>query len=383
MQTLSDLDPALPVVSVARPVSDGGRRLLDLVFKSGGLSQAELTRSLDLSQPTVTRLLQGFHQDGLVRLSARQADRPGHPSVHVSLNPDFAYALGVSMLGDALSMTLMDFAGTVRGQRRAAMPTMARPVVLEKLRAFMRELTDEAGIDPRRLVGMGVGISGFYVGQGKLFNPPVYLDDWALVEIEPILEEALRLPVRVDNDGTVAAIGENLFGVGRRCRNFAYLHLTNGFGGGIIADGKPFRGQHGNAGEFGGVWTLAGVTYTNLDLLQTCLKEHGHTFATVEDMVQTIDISWPGVSQWLDHAKHSFGVLCGLLAYSIDPGMVVIGGRLPPSIAQALVDQIVVPQQNHRRDRPPPSPKVVVAEAPGDPVALGAAVTPLRNAFFV
>ncbi|MEA1648655.1 ROK family transcriptional regulator [Nitrospirillum sp. BR 11164] len=329
MRMFPDPDPALPMVSVTRPVSEGGRRILDLLLKSGGLSQAELTRSLDLSQPTVTRLLQGFHQDGLVRTAARQADRPGHPSVHVSLNPDFAYALGVSLLGDAVSMTLMDFTGKVRGQRRAAMPTMARPVVLERLRAFRRELEEETGIDPRRLVGVGVGISAFYVGRGRLFNPPAYLDDWAMVEIEPILEEALRLPVRVDNDGTVAAIGESLFGVGRRCRNFAYLHLTNGFGGGIIADGKPFRGQNGNAGEFGGIWTLAGVTYANLDLLQTCLKNHGHVFATVEDMVQAIDVGWDGVADWLDQAQPSFAMLCGLLAYSMDPGLIVIGGRLP------------------------------------------------------
>ncbi|ASG25216.1 ROK family transcriptional regulator [Nitrospirillum viridazoti] len=370
------------MVSVARPVSEGGRRILDLLLKSGGLSQAELTRSLDLSQPTVTRLLQGFHQDGLVRTAARQADRPGHPSVHVSLNPDFAYALGVSLLGDAVSMTLMDFTGKVRGLRRAAMPTMARPVVLERLRAFRRELEEETGIDPRRLVGVGVGISAFYVGRGRLFNPPAYLDDWAMVEIEPILEEALRLPVRVDNDGTVAAIGESLFGVGRRCRNFAYLHLTNGFGGGIIADGKPFRGQNGNAGEFGGIWTLAGVTYANLDLLQTCLKNHGHVFATVEEMVQAIDAGWDGVADWLDQARPSFAMLCGLLAYSMDPGLIVIGGRLPPSIAQALAERIVVPVPTNRRGYPPPLPAVVVAEAPGDPVALGAAVMPLREAFF-
>ncbi|WP_145752875.1 ROK family transcriptional regulator [Nitrospirillum amazonense] len=370
------------MVSVARPVSEGGRRILDLLLKSGGLSQAELTRSLDLSQPTVTRLLQGFHQDGLVRTAARQADRPGHPSVHVSLNPDFAYALGVSLLGDAVSMTLMDFTGRVRGQRRAAMPTMARPVVLERLRAFRRELEEETGIDPRRLVGVGVGISAFYVGRGRLFNPPAYLDDWAMVEIEPILEGALRLPVRVDNDGTVAAIAESLFGVGRRCRNFAYLHLTNGFGGGIIADGKPFRGQNGNAGEFGGIWTLAGVTYANLDLLQTCLKNHGHVFATVEEMVQAIDVGWDGVADWLDQAQPSFAMLCGLLAYSMDPGLIVIGGRLPPSIARALADRIVVPVPTNRRGYPPPLPAVVMAEAPGDPVALGAAVMPLREAFF-
>jgi predicted NBD/HSP70 family sugar kinase len=365
-----------------RPVSEGGRRVLDLLLKNGALSQAQITRSLDLAQPTIARLIHGFQADGMVRVEARQADRPGNPSVNVSLNPDFAYAFGISMMGDKLSMTLLDFAGCVRGIRVAAMPDMRRFPVLERLTAFRADLLKKAGIDPRRVIGAGIGLSGFYVGERNWLNPPSSLDDWALIDIEPILEEALGLPVKIDNDGNVAAIGESLFGVGRRCRDFAYLHLTNGFGGGLIADGKPFRGHHGNAGEFGGVWALTETAYPNLDFLQRCLREQGHMFATVEDMVQIIDVGWAGVEGWLEQAVGPFARLCAILAFSFDPEMIVIGGRLPVTIAQALVKQITIPSGASRRGRHPPLPQIVVGEAPGDPVGLGAAVIPLRDAFF-
>jgi predicted NBD/HSP70 family sugar kinase len=366
-----------------KPVSGGGRQVLDLLLKTGGLSQADITRRSDLSQPTVARLVQGFQRDGMVRLASRQVDRPGNPSVHVTLNPDFAYVLGVAMLGDMLSMSLLDFSGRERGYRVAAMPDMSRGPVLETLARFRASLIAETGVAPERVRALGVGISGFFVGDGRQINPPAYLNDWALVEIEPILEDALGLPATLDNDATAAAIGESVFGVGRQSDNFVYLHLTNGFGGGIIANGRALRGHNGNAGEFGGVWTLNGGGYPNLDLLRACVGDAGLAFDTVEDMVRSIDLASPGVEAWLAQALGPFQQLAGLLSYIIDPEFIVIGGRLPESIAAELARRIVIPSATNRLGRPPPLPKVVVSQVRGDPVALGAAAMPLQAAYFL
>lgn len=384
MPPKSPFPPSLPVSSVVRPVSEGGRRVLDLVMKKGSLSQADITRSLDLAQPTVTRLVQGFHQDGLVLIGDSQMEgRPGKPSANVSLNPDFAYSLGVALMGDVVSMTLMDFSGAIRGRRRTAMPGMKRAAVTASLRQFMEELIAESTIDRRRLVGVGVGFSGYYLNDSKLFNPKADLEDWALVDIEQILADVLGLPVTADNCGTVAAIGESLFGVGQRSPNFAYLHLSNGFGGGLITDGRPQRGVNGNAGEFGGVWAaLPFLSYTNLEMLQDLLREHGRPFATVEDMVNAIDLATPGVDVWLERAAPSFTLLCSIITSVIDPGIIVIGGRLPHDIARELAGR-VAPILGNRRGHPPPTSRVVAAEAPSEPVSLGAAVMPFRNAFFL
>ncbi|MBW8777274.1 MAG: ROK family transcriptional regulator [Stenotrophomonas sp.] len=370
-------------VADARAVSGGGRQVLDLLLKTGGLSQADITRRLDLSQPTVARLIQSFQRSGMVQLANRQVDRPGNPSVHVTLNPDFTYVLGVAMLGDMLSMALLDFSGRQRGYRVAAMPDMSRGPVLETLDRFRASLIGEAGVDAQRVRALGVGISGFFVGEGRQINPPAYLNDWALVEIEPILQEALGLPATLDNDATAAAIGESVFGVGRGSANFAYLHLTNGFGGGIIANGRALRGHNGNAGEFGGVWTLDGGGYPNLDLLRACVAEAGRPFDTVEDMVRAIDLDCPGVEAWLAQALGPFQKLAGFLSYMIDPEFIVIGGRLPQSIAVELAQRIVIPCATNRLGRPPPLPKVVVSQVRGDPVALGAAAMPLQAGSFL
>jgi predicted NBD/HSP70 family sugar kinase len=150
----------------------------------------------------------------------------------------------------------------------------------------------------------------------------------------------------------------------------------------LIANGKPFRGFNGNAGEFGGIWTVCGTGYPNLDLLKNLVAEAGLQFDTVEAMVQAIGSTTSGVDAWIDRAAPAFSLLCSVLAYTVDPQTIVIGGRLPTSIGKSLVARIAIPQAAHRRGWSPPVPQIVVAESPSDPVAFGAAAMPFTKAFF-
>lgn len=372
---------AARIAPLAVPVSAGGRQLLDTIFREGGISQAALTRRLGLAQPTVARLLQGYVGAGLVTLEARKVDRPGHPSATARIDPSFASSLGAAILNDVVSLTLIDCAGGVLGERRAAMPDATRDGVVATLRDFRDVLVRESGVDPQRILGLGVGISAFFTGDGgKMVGPPA-LEDWTMIEIAPFLEEALGLPTIVENDGAAGAVGESLFGVGRTVRDFAYLHLTNGFGGGIVSDGRLFRGACGNAGEFGGIWTVGGLGYPNLDRMLTLVREGGAAFADVETMLPAIDAATPGVTRWLDEAVPAFATLAAILGYAIDPQAVVIGGRLPVGIADALLARIAPPRAPNRHGAAPPAPLVMRSQVIGDAVALGAAIMPIQRAF--
>ncbi|WP_045757674.1 ROK family protein [Xanthomonas albilineans] len=364
-------------------VSAGGRQLLNRVFKTGVQTQAALSRDLDLSQPTVARLLQGFVQERMVLLSARVAGGPGNPSVDVRLAPDYAYAFGIGLMGDVVALALVDFAGGVRSQRRIALADMRRGSVLAHLLRFRAELLAETGVDPGRIVGAGMAISAFFTGQGQQMVGPPTLEDWTQVELVPILEEALGYAVIVENDGAAAAVAESLYGVGRDCRDFVYLHLTNGFGGGIIADGRLFRGHRGNAGEFGGIWTVGGMAYPNLDALLTLVRAAGQDYIGVEQMLGAIDAHTPGVDAWLDMAEAPFAQLCAYLAYTLDPQAIVIGGRLPAAIGTRLIERIRIPRAPNRHGLSPPLPQVCIARTVGDAVTLGAALMPLQRAFLL
>lgn len=376
--TMGELRP----LAWVRPVSAGGRAMLDLLLKGGGVSQAELTARLDLSQPTVARLVGTFSSDGLVLLSERVAERRGNPSVHVALNPDYAYALGIGLVGDAVSVTLLDFTGQVRATRTAAMRSMSRAAVLKKLPTLRREVIEAAEVDADRIVGAGVGFSGFFVHDPPRFNPPEPLHDWAQADVAATIADALNLSVVCENDGTTAAIAESLLGIGRTCPTFAYCHFANGFGGGLISDGKAVRGALGNAGDFGGVLWLLDEGNPTLELLRDLVAKAGKEYPTVEDMIRKIGPDTPGVPAWIGKAKKPIGKLAFLLGHIFAPAKVVIGGRLPRPIAARLASELRLPQTPVRNDLPFPLPAIVASAVDGDSVSIGAAAMPLQQLFF-
>lgn len=71
------------------------------------------------------------------------------------------------------------------------------------------------------------------------------------VPIRDLISERLGLPTFIDNDANVAAIAEHRFGAGRGARDLVLLTIGTGIGGGLIIDGKPYRGSIGAAAELG------------------------------------------------------------------------------------------------------------------------------------
>lgn len=69
--------------------------------------------------------------------------------------------------------------------------------------------------------------------------------------VRDMLQSRLNKPVYVDNDGNVSALAEHQFGAGRGYDDLIYATLATGIGGGLILNGKLYRGMHGMAGEIG------------------------------------------------------------------------------------------------------------------------------------
>lgn len=364
-------------------VSAGGRTILYHLLRTGGTSQASLSQTLDLSQPSVARLIGAFHAAGLVVLSDRSPGVRGNPSVHVTLAPDYAYALGVTLVGDAVGLTILDLGGNVRAARTIGLSNMAPASVTEALSTLRRELVAEAAIDPSRIVGAGAGVSGFLVpGAPPRLNPPAQLSEWTLVDVAGTLGAAVELPLIYENDATAATVAERLVGVGRHCSNFAFCHLTNGFGGGLVADGRMVLGRLRNAGDFGGALWLLGDTYPSLDTLHAYVQAAGGRDKSVEAMVRRVQLDTPGVAQWVEDAGRTVGKLAFLLGHIAASEKVVIGGRLPQPIAAALSQATVLPATPTRNEMPFPLPEIVASEVQGDAVGIGSAMLPLRELFF-
>jgi len=121
--------------------------------------------------------------------------------------------------------------------------------VFERLVEFVHTLAGEALAAGCHVRGVGVGAPGITRADGLVVASAQL--GWREMPLRSRLQQRLQLPVQVENDVNLAAIGELHFGAGRGARNIVCLSPGTGIGGAVIIDGKLHRGHHDAAGELG------------------------------------------------------------------------------------------------------------------------------------
>jgi glucokinase len=162
------------------------------------------------------------------------------------------YVLGIDIGGTKLAAGVVTLSGEQISQDRV--PTLAAEGpdrVIERLIELSRRTVEQAGLTMGDIAAAGVGCGGpLNPHTGVIMDPP-NLPGWMEVPLVRILEDALGIPVYLDNDANAAALGEHRFGAGRGVEHMVYLTISTGVGGGIIIGNKLYQGQNGNAGEIG------------------------------------------------------------------------------------------------------------------------------------
>lgn len=364
-----------------RTATENERAVLTLLARAPA-SRADLARATGLAPHSITRLIEPLLERELLIESEPQAAGVGKPSIKLAIIADAAYSIGLSVMTDSVALVLLDLSGTVVG--RAAAPLASRDLesAAKQLAAMIDKTVRGRRLDRSRQVGIGVGVTGYFVGEGAHMNPPAQLDPWALVPLDSFLAERLGGPVWIDNDGNVAAVGEMMLGAGRDGGDFAYLYFAAGFGGGVVAGGAPMRGSHGNAGEFASI--LPGNwPQPNLENLRDYLiGNHNRDYRDIHAMLAELDPADAAIDGWLDACTPSLNLVASAISATLDPDLIVLGGRLPPLLAERMIERIrfINPA---RRNRHRPAPRIVASALADDAAAVGAAMLPMRAAFFI
>ena len=354
--------------------------VMDLLSRLGAASRADLARMTGLAPHSITRLVEPLLARRLLDEGAPVVAGRGKPSVKLTLNGAAAFSAGVSVMTDAVSLVLLDLAGTIAARRSARLADTAIAPACAQIRGMIDAAIADAGWDRTALVGIGFGVTGYFIGDGARLNPPRLLDPWALIPLDTVLADAFGEKVWIDNDGNVAAVGETMLGHGRTTPDLAYLYFSAGFGGGVIAAGRPLRGRHGNAGEFASILP-SGWPQPNLETLRVIFADAGITYPDIHAMLDRFDPDHPLVDTWLDSVMPSVDLIASAISATLDPDMIVLGGRLPAALANRMIARIALINPE-RRGFHRPVPQIVASAIGGDAAAIGAATLPLRAAFF-
>lgn len=357
------------------------RTVLDILRRRGPITRAALSADMDLAQQSVHRLIEDLVSRGLVRSGELVKNGRGQPSPRIELNNEIAYSIGISINTDSAVVCLSDLACTVHEQVSLRIPPLSRNATLASLEKTIERMLLRNGVDRSRVVGVGVAIAGFFV-PGRQLNAPEPLRDWCLIDLVPLLEARFELPVWLENNASTAAIGESLLGVGAWATNFVYLSFNYGFGAGVVIDGRPYFGSHGNAGEITIYDEKEAATRPALRYLIEILSTHGVEIDSIEDLRQRFDPSWPGVKQWIEQVQPALDRVVNALAGFFDPQVIVFGGQLPTALGEILIANTRF-WGSSRYGAPPPHPQLRMSETNGDAAAVGASLIPLKEKFFL
>ncbi|GGB71904.1 ROK family protein [Blastomonas aquatica] len=354
--------------------------LMTLVRRISDQSRADLARASGMAGFSASRIVDGLIARNLLSESAPVPRGRGKPSSRLALQGDAAFAAGISLMTDAVSVALVNLSGAIMASADFPLENPALRPTAVHLRRHLDRLMLEAGLDRAQFVGAGVAITGFFIGDGHKLNPPGALDDWAVRDLVPELSGALDCGIWIDNDGNAAALGEAGLGQGRTSSSFAYLYFAAGFGGGVISEGKLMRGRHGNAGEFGAC-IPPGMPVPSLERLRVLMNQHGVRDLGLAEALGLCGKDVPGVAEWLDEATESLSIVISSIAGTLDPDAIVFGGRLPGQLADVLLPRLAF-NNPLRRGYSRPTPLLLKSAVISDATAAGAATLPLTAAFF-
>jgi glucokinase len=156
---------------------------------------------------------------------------------------------GIDIGGTKIAIALETPSGERVATRR--LPTQSEGgayAVLENISRALEQMLDE---NKAKIVSIGVGSPAPLDVEKGLILSPSNLRDWDRFPIVSLLNERFKVPVRLDNDANVAALGEYIYGAGRGYQNIFYITVSTGIGGGIIISGEIYHGVANGAGELG------------------------------------------------------------------------------------------------------------------------------------
>jgi predicted NBD/HSP70 family sugar kinase len=226
-------------------------RLLLERLRRGAASRAQLARETGLSKPTVSSALAALAAAGLVREAGTHTPERGRIAVLYAPDPAAGYALGIDIGRDWLRVALADLDGTLVARADVRNRARTSGAMADLVVATAHGVVAGSGVAPDKVAHAVVGTPGVYDPEARRVRYALHLPGWGRAGLFDRMRDELGVPLAVHNDANLAALGEHTYGVGAGSRLFVYVMIGTGLGMGIVADGRPFTGAHGAAGEIG------------------------------------------------------------------------------------------------------------------------------------
>ena len=371
--------------------------ILRLIYRDRPISRVELSRITGLNKATVSSLVAELVESGCVAfIGENPTERAGRREVMIDIDPRKASAVSVEISIGNISVIAADFAGETFLRNDASFdPSFSTGKVIAKAAKMANRAAAEAEAVNGRVAAVSVAVPGAVeIETGVvLFAPNL---GWRNVPILDSLRSKIDHPILVDNEASLAALGEHFFGAAKGFSEVLYISAGVGIGGGLIVEGNIHRGASGIAGEFGhmtvglngktcacgkrGCWeTVANQSALFAEFRRLAPRTKPRDPSQIMDRILASakrgETAGVGAIAFI---AHSLAVGIDSLIKAFDPQRVVLGGSLS-SLSEFLIPMI----SGELRERPifglDHSADVVAAEFGPDAALKGGVARVIRS----
>jgi glucokinase len=367
--------------------------ILEILRLESPLSRTYLAKRLNISLPTVMRIVDELIDDDLVRPLNETEWSGGRRRSLLEFAADSSTVIGVDLGGTKMYGALADLGGNVLEEILLPQHDTHGENSYIELVELIEALLEKAvglGIEVR---GIGVGAPGITLHEEGIVTWAPSLG-WRNYPLKTKLSEHFKLPVIVDNDVNLAALGELWFGVGHNCKNMVLISVGTGIGAGIVIDGALYRGSHQASGEIGYLLPgldFLGKRYEGFGALESIASGTGIT-ARAQQLIRPLgdefdgeDLSARAVfeamrtgAEWaktvVNETVDYLAIAIATISVLFDPDLIVLGGGVSRS-ADVLIDPIL----NRLDGAIPIKPKIVASMLERRAAVMGAVTNVLHN----
>ncbi|PJJ72602.1 putative NBD/HSP70 family sugar kinase [Diaminobutyricimonas aerilata] len=332
-------------------------RILELVRSGQVRTRRELQEVTGLSRSTLSLRMSQLAAAGYVRETGQVSGSTGRPAKVLSFDASGQLVVAVDLGAHHAHLALIDGAGRMLLEASGELKIDAGPDdVLRYVTRRITELIARSGRSIDEVAGVGVGIPGPVRFATQRPNTPPLMPGWHDYPVAERLREALGVPVFVDNDANLMALGE------ARARyadvpSVLFVKVGTGIGAGVILHGQPERGIAGGAGDIGHIRiappgegrpctcgaTGCLATEASGGALARQLTEAGTPADTAQDVATLIAAGDPLALRLSERAGHLLGEVLATSVALLNPAVLVLGGLLPsagPVLLEAVRESV-------------------------------------------
>jgi predicted NBD/HSP70 family sugar kinase len=326
----------------------GEQAVLETIFRRGPITRPEIATATSLSKPTVSAAVSRLEQGGLVRAAGRRAGQRGRNPVAYVVSSRAGFVVGGDIGGSNVRVAAADIFGEPLCDLKEPTAKDSSRALGVQILEMVTEVIDRAGATHGRPLALGISTPGIVdQASGRVTSLAYNVAPEGGFDPLEVIRDRFDLPVLVENNVNLAAVGEKWFGLARGISTMVFIAIGAGIGMGIIIDDELVRGAHGAAGEIGYL-PLVGDPFNPRHRLHGGLEDEIGAAGIVAEFNQRRGADDPQLSSAhdvfelaeagnaparsvVDHVASRLGTAIATVCAILDPELVVLGGGIGAS----------------------------------------------------